>query len=155
MPTKEKPNNLNSQRLHRSETNKIIAGVAGGIGEFFDIDPTIIRIIFVLLTIFGGSGILIYFILWIVMPSSTNTSEITKDTLKENLQDLKNTTQKFTHTISRPTTKDDSKFWWALFIIILGFLFLFNNLGIFQFQEFGRFWPVLLVLLGLSILLRS
>lgn len=46
--------------LHRSATNYVIAGVAGGLGEYFNIDPLVIRILFILLTIFGGSGILLY-----------------------------------------------------------------------------------------------
>ncbi len=58
-----------SRRLYRSQTDRMIAGVCGGLAEFFDIDPTLVRLIFVLLTLMGGHGILLYIILWIVMPS--------------------------------------------------------------------------------------
>lgn len=58
------------KRLLRSNTNKVIGGVCGGLGEYFSIDPVIIRIILVLAAIFFGTGILLYLILWIMMPET-------------------------------------------------------------------------------------
>lgn len=57
------------KRLYRSNTNKVIAGVCGGIGEYFDIDPVIIRLIWILF-LFIGAGIFAYIIAWIVIPRS-------------------------------------------------------------------------------------
>jgi phage shock protein C len=54
--------------LTRSETEKRIAGVCGGIAEYFDIDPTVVRIVFVLIALLSGVGVLIYVVLWIVLP---------------------------------------------------------------------------------------
>ncbi len=60
------------KKLYRSSTNKIIAGVCGGIGGYFDIDPTIIRLVVALLSIGSfGTGILIYIIFWLIIPSDT------------------------------------------------------------------------------------
>ena len=56
------------KRLCRSRRNRVIAGVCGGIGEYFGIDPSIIRLLWVLLTFMGGSGILAYIICWIIIP---------------------------------------------------------------------------------------
>ena len=56
------------QKLYRSRNDQIISGVCGGLGEFFGIDPTLIRVIFVLLAIFGGSGIVIYLVMWLIVP---------------------------------------------------------------------------------------
>ena len=56
------------KRLYRSKTNSMIAGVCGGLGEYFDIDPTFIRLLWVLFILAGGSGILAYIIAWIVIP---------------------------------------------------------------------------------------
>lgn len=60
---------MSDKQLMRSE-DRMIAGVAGGLADYFDTDPTLIRILFVLLTLLGGGGlgILIYIVLWIVMP---------------------------------------------------------------------------------------
>lgn len=55
------------KRLTRSN-NGMIAGVCGGIADYLDIDPTIVRIVYILMTFFVGIGILLYFILWLVIP---------------------------------------------------------------------------------------
>lgn len=54
--------------LYRSRTNRKVAGVCGGLGKYFDIDPIIIRLIWFLFVLFGGSGIIVYIIAWIVIP---------------------------------------------------------------------------------------
>jgi phage shock protein PspC (stress-responsive transcriptional regulator) len=56
------------KRLMRSSTDKKIAGVCGGLAEYFDLDPTIIRVIWVLALLLFGTGVLAYIILWIVLP---------------------------------------------------------------------------------------
>ena len=56
------------KRLYRSRKDKMIAGVAGGLGEYFNVDPTIVRLVFVLLALAGGPGVLLYFIMWIITP---------------------------------------------------------------------------------------
>ena len=58
---------MDSHRLTRSETDKRIAGVCGGLGEYFGIDPILIRVAFVLLALMGP-GLIAYIVLWIVMP---------------------------------------------------------------------------------------
>ena len=56
------------KRLYKSDDNKVIAGVCGGLGEHMGIDPTILRIIAVVLIFAHGAGLLIYLIAWICMP---------------------------------------------------------------------------------------
>lgn len=56
------------KRLYRSRRDRIIAGVCGGIGEYLGVDPTFIRILWILFTLAGGSGILVYIIAWIIIP---------------------------------------------------------------------------------------
>ena len=56
------------KRLFRSRNNQIISGLCAGIGDYLDIDPTIIRLLTVALVILGGCGILCYLIGWIVVP---------------------------------------------------------------------------------------
>lgn len=62
---------MQSRQLTRSTTNRYIAGVAGGIAEHFGLDPTLVRIGWVLAVVFGGFGFLAYIILWIVLPEGT------------------------------------------------------------------------------------
>lgn len=55
-------------RLYRSTSNKMIAGICGGIGEYFNIDPTLVRILFAISVFFGGFGVLAYIVGWIIIP---------------------------------------------------------------------------------------
>jgi phage shock protein C len=57
-----------ARRLYRSQAEKMIGGVCGGLAEILDLDPTIVRIVFVLLALLGGHGVLLYLILWLIMP---------------------------------------------------------------------------------------
>jgi len=57
-----------TNRLYRSSTSRVFGGVAGGIAEYFDIDPIIVRMLFVVIAFAGGGGALVYIILWIAIP---------------------------------------------------------------------------------------
>ncbi len=59
------------RKLYRSTTNRMIAGICGGIGEFFNIDPTLVRILFAISVLFGGFGVLAYIVGWIVIPEGS------------------------------------------------------------------------------------
>ncbi len=77
------------KRLTLSQNDKMISGVCGGIGEYFKIDPTVIRIIFILLSfIFVGSPIPIYIIFWIIIPSNKNNKTICNKKYKEGFYDF-------------------------------------------------------------------
>ena len=56
------------KRLYKSSTDKKVCGVCGGIANYFDVDPTVIRLIWVIFTLAGGSGVIAYIIAAIIMP---------------------------------------------------------------------------------------
>ncbi|OGL88435.1 hypothetical protein A3I42_04125 [Candidatus Uhrbacteria bacterium RIFCSPLOWO2_02_FULL_49_11] len=56
------------KKLYRSRNNKMIAGVCGGLAVYLNIDPTIVRLAFVLLALFQGFGVLAYLVLWVIVP---------------------------------------------------------------------------------------
>jgi len=57
-----------TKRLYRSNSEKMIAGVCGGLAKYMNIDPTVVRLIFILLLFAPPSGVLIYLILWLITP---------------------------------------------------------------------------------------
>lgn len=60
------------KKLYRSRNNYMLAGICGGLGEYFDIDPTIIRLIVAFSALIAGSGIILYLIAWIIIPLAPN-----------------------------------------------------------------------------------
>ena len=59
------------RKLYRSQTQRMIAGVCGGLAEYFNVDATLMRVVFLLLAVFGGSGIVIYIVMWIIVPDAS------------------------------------------------------------------------------------
>ena len=62
MPKKE------VKRLYRSKRDRVLAGVCAGIGEYFDVDPVLVRVLWVIFSLLYGAGILAYIIAWIIIP---------------------------------------------------------------------------------------
>ena len=57
-----------TRKLYRSRSNRKLAGVCGGLAEYFTIDTTLVRVLFVVLAVMGGPGVLAYLLLWILVP---------------------------------------------------------------------------------------
>ena len=128
---------MEPKRLYKSRTNKIIAGVCGGLAEYFDVDPVIMRVLFVLLAFFGGSGFILYVACWIIMPKSLSGGEDQGD-------------------VAKSRTANTRKLF-GIALTIGGAIILFSNLGFFSFLHvWGLSWslifPILLILLGMAII---
>ncbi len=80
-----------SKILYRSESDRILGGICGGIGEYLDIDPNMVRLFWVLIVLFGGSGIFVYILLWIFLPTESKAKGKYKaeETVKQNLTEIK------------------------------------------------------------------
>jgi phage shock protein C len=57
-----------ARKLYRSKTDRKLAGVCGGLARYFNIDATLIRVLFILLAVLGGSGLVLYVAMWIIVP---------------------------------------------------------------------------------------
>lgn len=150
---------------------KVIGGVAGGLAEFFGIDPTIIRIIFILLTIMGGGGLLIYIILWIVVPEKYNvynpySTNYTKPAGPAGTDTGVGETYagysagippvirpEVVNTPVERGKKLDGSLIAGLVLILIGGFFLFER--IIPSLSFRHFWPLLLVLIGAIMIIRG
>jgi phage shock protein C len=66
---------MKEKKLTRSANDRMLAGVAGGLAEYLEIDPVIIRLLFVIVALFGGGfiGLFIYVVLWIIMPEAAES----------------------------------------------------------------------------------
>jgi len=129
------------QKIYRSQEDKIIGGVCGGIGEYFNIDPIIVRVIFVLSVLFGGSGLILYLILWLVFPKGS------KDIVYKTEENLKGDME-----INKEEKRRSRFFGWFLFF--LGIFLLTGTLFPYSLHLI-RYWPFLLILLGIFLLFKK
>lgn len=143
-----------SRQLYRSEANRVIGGVCGGIGEYFDIDPIFIRLIFLFLFFYSGSGLLIYMILWLVLPSEHATKQMPSRTVRQNWKEMKSSAKDFVSDMKSGSRTNNSRRIIGVVIIFFGVVFLLDNFNITAFDYIWRFWPLLLVVFGLVILIR-
>jgi len=93
-------------KLYRSEKDKMVGGVCGGLGEYFGIDSTIVRLIFALIVIYGGSGLILYIILWIVLPSESNVKDAPEKVIEKNKEEIKEKAKGF---VSKKSTDTKEK----------------------------------------------
>lgn len=135
------------KRLYKSRTDRMIDGVCGGIAHYLNLDPTLVRIAWVLLTLLGGSGILLYFIAMIVMP---------KEPFVYNAAAGSGEASQSAGTESSTPSKKNSLFW-GILLIVVGTLLFLDNVGL----NLWRFWwwfdgelvlAVLLILAGVAFL---
>ena len=123
--------NSDSSRVHRSSTECVIAGVCGGLAEYFEVDPSLVRVAFVVATLWSGLGLLLYVILAIVLPVDPDAALVT---------------------VPRP---ERSRNLAAVVLILLGALLLAGNVGWAPWLTWQFFWPTVLVVVGGALVLRS
>jgi len=142
---------VKEKRLYRSEKDKMIAGVCGGIATYFDIDASLVRLGFVAIILLGGSGLLAYLILWLILPVESDKNQEIGDTMKKNVEELKDAAEsvaKETKTITHKSGKSV----WGLFLIGFGIILLLQNFGVAHFLQLDKTWPILLVVFGFLVL---
>ena len=150
------------KRLYRSRSDRMIWGVCGGLAKYFDIDPTIVRIIFVLLIFANGLGILAYIIMAIVVPLEGSKVTAPKEVIKENVAEIKETAGELGREI-RSTFSGEEKLEEAnkarqrrnivgITLVVIGILILMGNLNLFWWFRWGYLWPLILVAIGLIII---
>jgi phage shock protein PspC (stress-responsive transcriptional regulator) len=89
-------------RMYRDPENRILGGVCAGMGAYWNIEPWIVRIIFLLFTLAGGLGILVYIILWIVLPEAKSTAQkIEMKGEPVNIQNIKDSVKKEVETVRK------------------------------------------------------
>ena len=146
---------MKKQRLYRSVKDRYIGGVAGGIAEYFNMDSVVVRLIFVLVSLVGGSGILIYIILWIAVPETEIISIENKNNIKMETEnkEVNQSTEDSKGKDSSKLNRTNGSFVGGAILITLGILFFLDNF--IPNIDFGDLWPIILIVIGISILVRN
>lgn len=84
---------MQGKRLFRSRTDRMIAGVAGGLATYLNIDPLFIRLGFLLLAFLNGTGVLLYLVLWLLIPNEDSAAPDSRTQVRENVQEMQSTAE--------------------------------------------------------------
>lgn len=139
------------QYLHRSSTNSMIGGVAGGIGEYFAIDPTVVRLVFVFLGFLNGLGVVLYLIMWVIMPSDVQSGS---GNSSQNIQANMDEVGKKFSSVTQKLQSERARNQWGWVLVGIGLLLILFNYGLLDIIQWQVFWPVILILVGLFIISR-
>jgi len=149
-----------TKKLHRSKSERVIAGVAGGLGKYFGIDPVLFRILFVFLVLWGGAGAFFYLVLMFIIPREDGQSA--QEVVKEAADNIKDKTQEMVGQIKQETQDIQQQSWWknrrhvlGVVVILSGLMFLLNQLFPIKFLKFNFVWPVVVVLIGVFVILKK
>jgi len=142
-------------RLYRAEKNRVIGGVAAGLADYFDLDPNFVRLLFVLSAFIFGLGILVYLLLWILLPTESKLKQPESKNIKENVQDIayksRGAAQK-----TGSLFNTEPRVWLAIAIILIGILIgILTGFGFIDLFGLGPFLLLVLAFLALLILIRS
>jgi phage shock protein C len=136
--------------LYRSRTERMIAGVCGGLAEYFDIDPTLVRLIAVALTLAGGSGILAYFIFWLVVPQKPlNLASVDNPTMASSTVETEDVDSEASNETS------SAALFIGIVLTVMGFLFLVGNFISLAWFSFSKLWPLVLIAIGIIVILKG
>lgn len=137
-----------TRRIYRSSRDRMISGVAGGLAEYFDIDPVLTRAGFVILTFSGGLGILTYIILWIIMPYDYELGPITQQP-QHGVGEIHSVPGQYNE---KHNNNDSTKrYIIAGIFIVIGVLLLLDNF--IQHISFKFIFPIILIIIGAIIIL--
>jgi phage shock protein C len=117
--------------LRRSRTDRVIAGVCGGVGRYLGVDPVLIRVAFVVLAIAGGSGILLYVLGWILIPEEKEGEQLGE---------------------VPPSSSDTARLVFGAALIGVGVILL---LGL-SLPHVGKYlWPLALIAIGVAVIVQA
>lgn len=125
-----------TKKLFRSKSNRFIGGVSGGLGNYFNIDANIFRILFVVFTFVGGIGLILYILSLFLVPEDPSNEE------------------------EQVTSKQDKTNFIAILFIVIGVLLLVKNMGWFDYFRFwhiswSSIWAIFLIILGFLLIVSS
>lgn len=139
------------KRIYRSTTDKVIGGVCGGLGEYFGIDPTWVRVLFVLSLFAEGVGLLAYLIGWIVIPKEPEVTTAASSSAEGAAMNTQS------NVVSQNGAEEHKSrgagFLPGIILVILGMIFLFDR--VFYWFDFDYVWPLVIIGVGVILIYRA
>jgi len=138
---------MQKAKLTRSNSDKILAGVCGGLAAYLDVDAVLVRLAFVVLLFSGGIGAPLYLLMWVITPQEGEPERPNAETIQKNISELKGTVSGSVSRLGQPNAV-------GVLLIILGVYFLFRQIGWFSWFSGPIFWSLVIIGFGVYLLVR-
>jgi phage shock protein PspC (stress-responsive transcriptional regulator) len=137
----------------------MLGGVCGGLGAYLNVDPTLIRVVVVVVGVFSGFGVPLYFALWLFLPLEERSSDQTMaERIREGADEIADRAREIADDFGRSTSHPGrgTTIAIAATLIVLGLVFLLRNLGFawMRWLSPGTLWPAIPIVVGLVLLWR-
>ncbi|NMC53463.1 MAG: PspC domain-containing protein [Chloroflexi bacterium] len=143
------------KRLYRSRKDVILGGVCSGLGDYFGLDPAIFRILFVLFAVAGGPGVLVYIVLWIILPLEGETDSAGAFDGQEFSSRARQMGQELGQAVRQPNQRG-LRYLGIGLLLAGGWLFLQAlDLPWLEWANTRLLWPLTLVMIGVVMLTRA
>ena len=151
---------MQGKRLVRSRSDRMLGGVCGGLGEYLGIDPMLVRLFFVLLTFGEGIGVMLYLLLWLLIPvEGSERPGRMEETIQEGAEEIAERARTMSKEIREGVSARDERVAWILGggLVVIGSLLLLERLNLSWLAWFrlNLLWPLLLIVAGVALLLRQ
>jgi phage shock protein PspC (stress-responsive transcriptional regulator) len=133
----------------------MVAGVSGGLATYLGIEAVWVRLFFVLITLANGFGLLVYLILWVIMPEAGREDATTSQTIESNIEEVAGRAEEFAKSVGSAVHGGPNRQAGIIVgagLIVLGAVFLLDTLHIFAWLNFSQLWPLILIVGGLALL---
>ena len=142
-----------TDRLYRSAEDRLLGGVCAGLGVYYRINPVLVRVFFIVLTVLGGIGILLYLMLWIIVPSDLQAGERREMIVAANAMEIGQSVQEMARdgqgALSGGSTMNRQRtIWLAVALIVVGGAWLVG--AAFHINLMGM-WPLALIAFGVGL----
>ena len=155
---------MSAKQLFRSRKDGLIAGVCGGLAEYFNVDPSLVRLIFILAVFLGGAGLVVYLVAWLIVPENPEQSPTASFAKNQQMKEevvgeLKRVgsslAEKFEATVEdgeeRPERR--STVFVGIALIVIGAAFFLKNF--IPWLDLESLWPVFLIGVGVLLLIGA
>jgi len=154
-------------KLYRSTTDRVFGGVCGGLADYLQIDPLILRIVFVLVAMINGLGLVAYLFMWLFVPSQTSASGQRDQVMRENVEEMKERARALGQSAQQSLNRQKWAANWmqgktsqrmlliGVALVVVGLLILLDNLHLLWWFSLGKLWPLILIAVGVVVLLNN
>ncbi len=142
------------KKMYRLDKDRILGGVCGGVAEYFEMEASLVRLIFSVLILFGGWGGIIYLILWILLPMKYEPEAFTYQSKQHNFnQNNMENQSKNSGKENNENQSGKNALLGGILLIVLGLLFLMDKL--IPDIHFRDVWPVILIVIGVIMVFNN
>lgn len=141
-----------TKRLLRSRSDHVIGGVCGGLAKYLAVDVILVRLAFLALALVNGLGILVYLVMWVVVPDEEAQGLDAEASMRANLDEIRGEARRVGRSLRTSMGNERRTTVIGGLLILLGVMFLVDQFGL-NLISFRSFWPLFLIVLGVVLLL--